>query len=172
MRAPKFVAVALLALLFVGCGEKPLTEYSDGPGKFKVLFPGSPKVETTTGQNNVHVKVFSVESFSWAYTLNYYDSPIPLPKDPNFTQLAMTKEVEGIYTGLKGQKASQTSVKLQNQYAGLDHSGTVTKPKNLNVRGRIYIVGNRVYNILVMGSADKVKGETATKFLDSFKAEP
>jgi hypothetical protein len=166
MKAAKLCFVAALGFLVIGCGEKPLTEYSNPAGKFKILFPGSPHTQTVKGLNNINVNVFSVESSSGAYVLNYYDSPLPLAGVP------VSEEVKGFYSGLNGQKQTENAITLQEKYSGAEHTGTVTKPKNFNARGRSFIVGNRVYNVVVIGDAEKVKSETATKFLDSFKVDP
>ena len=62
---------------------------------------------------------------------------------------------------------------LQDKYQGLEYTGVWEKPKKAHIRGRAYIVGNRVYNTLVgFTSAEKTTSENATKFLDSFKVQP
>jgi hypothetical protein len=152
--------------IVAGGADKKLTEYKNAEGKFKILFPGKPKLETTRGLNNVMVYVFSVEAADWAYTLNYYDSPVALGTD-NLPTL-LSAEIDGIYKGLAGKKAAQKLIKIQGNQAA-EHAGTITKPRDMTVRGRSVIVGDRVYNILVLGSADFVKTDSAKKFLESFQ---
>lgn len=169
MRLAKGCLLFLLCGALAGCGEKPLAEFKDPGGKFTIQFPGTPKSLTTKGQGGISVNVLTVEGSSWAYTLTYYDIQANVPDNDNAATIALFHEVGGIYEGLKGKEDNHEVIKLQDQYVGAEHSGTATHPKDLKVRGRTYLVNNRVYTMIVLGNDDKIKSETATKFLDSFK---
>jgi hypothetical protein len=158
-----------LALL-AGCGDKPLTEFKDPAGKFKASFPGTPKQSSTPGRNNIQVQMFGAETFSGAYFVSYYDSPAPIPGDAEFQKNALTEEVKGIFSAQpNGKIQSSNPIKLQGKHEGLDFVGTTSRPKaNTNIRGRSYIVGNRVYITFVLTAAERANAESTTKFLDSF----
>jgi hypothetical protein len=168
---------ALPLLLLILCVpdrdvETPIAEFRDPSGKFKAMFPGKPKVQQVVGQNNVKVIVIAVESDSFGYVITYYDLPADLKLDADFHKQGLPTEVDGIFAGAKGKKESSKLFKLQDRFHGMEYTGTWTKPKDLNVRGRVIFAGSRIYNVIVAGSADKLKTEATTKFLDSFKIEP
>ncbi len=173
MRQP-FAGAVFLGVLLVaaGCGEQPLNDFQSTKGKFKIKFPGSPKELTAAGRGGVQSHVFSVESPSWAYMVTYYDLPKELPNDEAFARKGLTLEADGIFTGMNGRKEMQDFIKLQDTYHGIEYLGNVAKPFKGQLRGRSYVVGGRVYNTMVLGSAERVKGEAAYGFLDSFKVDP
>src|SRR5204863_3935717 len=134
--------------------------------KYKVLYPGKPTLQQVQGQNNVQVHLTAVEGPNWAYTVNYYDSATPLPQTDEFAKKGLPQEAMGLFQG-KGELKMHKFIKLQQKYHGIDYTGNFTKPFEAQVRGRSFIVGDRVYNVIVIGSAEMVRGETAQKFLDS-----
>ena len=173
MKFPKIWLGALLGIICIGCGDKPFAEYNPPGGKFKIQFPGTPKVSTIPAQNNTQVTMHGVEGFSGGYMVNHYDAPGPVPQDADFAQKALSEDIKGMFSAkAKGTVQSQKNIKLQGQYHGIEYVGTITSPRTMDIRGRIYLVGSRVYNTTVMGSTEKVNSENANKFLDSFQATP
>ena len=174
MKSPKVWLVAFLGMACVGCGEKPLALYTSPAGKFKVMFPGgAPKTQSVSGQKNVQVSVYSVEGFSYGYVVTHYDFPADkdFPEGEASQKEGLATEVDGLFSGSQGQKATSSMIKLQDKYHGMEYTGTWKKPKSLNGRGRVIFVGRRVFNIVVAGSPEKVNSEMATQFLNSFKAD-
>ena len=163
----KYLPLLLMCVAIAGCGEPKLTEYKSSQGKFKVLFPGTPKLSNQTSRFNVQVQSYHVTLSSGAFLVNYYDddSPVPIPAE------ALLMEAEGLCKGLGGSLASHQATKLEGKYPGLEFSGNITKPHTGKIRGRHYLVGNRVYTIAVVGTEKTVQSTTATQFLNSFATQ-
>jgi hypothetical protein len=170
MKSPKIWLVAFLGFACAGCGEKPFADYNSPGGRFKVLFPGAPKTQSVAAKAGVNVTVYSVESFFWGYVVTHYDLPAGANNIPvDALKQTLNAEIDGMFTGAQGQKASSKPVRAQNNHDGMEYEGVWKKPKTMNVRGRTFIVNNRVFNVVVAGSAEKVNSDIATKFLDSFQ---
>lgn len=164
-----FATVLIATAVTPAIGDEKLTEYRNDTGKFKILFPGKPSMSTVKGMGDVMVQVFAVESGGSAYTINYYDSPNPL-RDEDSPKL-LDGEIDGFYKALAGKKATQKEIKLQDKHKGAEHTGTITKPADLSVRGRTFIVGQRVYNVLLLGPPNFVTAKPAQQYLDSFQVD-
>jgi len=168
----KLVSVFAVCVLCLGCGETPLTEFKSPDGKFTVLFPGTPKTSEQTGKAGVKVKSFECASSSGSFLINFYDSPVPIANDPALHDKFTPLEAQGLVTGLGGTMGPTNVVKLQDKYQGVEYSSDVTKPRTGKLRGRTFIVDQRVYNLIVVGKEGTVNSELATRFFDSFKANP
>jgi hypothetical protein len=170
MRSHKIWLVALLGLASAGCGEKPLEPFKSPDGKFSVMFPGTPKTQDRIGHNDIKFTSFSVEGLSWGYFVTHYDLPGTIKVTPNNLMEILNAEIDGAFRQAQGEKKSSKPVRLQDAHDGIEFAGIFAKPQKMDVRGRMFIVNNRMYNVMVLGSADRVNSDMATEFLGSFKA--
>ena len=144
-------------------------------GRFSIEFPGSPAVTTQDieGLNEpIKLKIHSLRTFA-EYSVMYADYPIPI-KSP-----AVIKEV--LDNGAKGAVDSVNSQLLEIKEINLDnYPGRFLKKKMSGgkiMRVRIYLVGQRMYQIAVTTPSETTASEesrkfyetTADKFLNSFK---
>jgi hypothetical protein len=162
------VTVALLALS--GCGGPSFKEFSSADGKFKVQMPGTPK-ETSQTQGDVKLKMFIVEEKNGAYAVMYADLPFPEDLPPAVQAMSLNGSVESMTKGANGKKIASSEIKLADKYPGRSVEADLPD-KGGKLNGRIYLVGKRLYQVLVMGKGDFSKSEAATKFLDSFELLP
>lgn len=154
------------AFLAVGCGSAALTDFESKEHKFKVKMPGTPKVQNQN-VGGLQQNIYLVEERNGAYMVFHQENP--------FSGAGLEKQMlEGAVTGLssKGSVKSKTDIMLEGKYPGVDVHFGVTTPKAGEGRDRIYIVGNKLYQVMVIGSADFVNSDTSKKFMDSFQLIP
>jgi hypothetical protein len=170
----KLLAPLLLAFLCLGCDRGvEFSEYRSSDGKFRADFPGTPEVVKNPLPNNATVTVHTVAVKDGGYSVSFVDAPQPVA-DAEAAKKLLTVFMEGQFSErMQSKLDSQKDIKLQNQYAGIEYFGVSSNPKpNTQVRGRVYIVGNRLYHITVIGTDERVKAESSAMFLDSFRTEP
>jgi hypothetical protein len=169
----KPVNIALVSLLTVsaGCGDEQHVEFNSRDGKFKIQFPGTPKVSTAVAANNIQVTTYGVESLQGAYMVVCYDTPNP-PKTEEAIRKFLVDDAEHMFAGPgKGEVKFKKDITLQNSI-GIEFTGKLKQPKEFELWGRSYLVGNRVYRITIVGSAWKLELNETRKYLDSFEVTP
>lgn len=164
MRARMGLFVLGLALVVAGC-SKGFSEFESKEHKFKVMFPGTPQ----TKKQNVGVEqnMYFVDNGSNAYMVFHQDNP-PIPG-------GMEKELLAKAAGamaMTGKILKQTDLNLDGKYPGVEVHAEVNNPKGAETRNRIYLVGNKLYQVMVIGPASIVNSADANKFLDSFHYVP
>jgi len=158
--------VVLAGVFFLsGCGSKELKEFKSPAGGFKVLMPGNPKEQT---QNTAagQFKMYSVEERNGAYMAGFADTPIP-PNEPEAkTQIRLDGARDGAVGNIKGTLVREAKIQLSGN-PGREIEANLPQNKGI-VRARFYIVGSRMYQIMVVGTKSFAGSSDATKFLDSF----
>lgn len=150
--------------------------FSSTQGGFRILMPGKPtetteKVKTKTGE--IEVKMFSVErqEEGTKYTVAYIDYPqeyIDLLVKKNLVAQAIDTGKNTALKSAKGTIINEEKITLDG-YLGKEVN--YTKPDNRITKHRIFLVGNRLYQL--SAEVDKAKQQYLTKsisgFCDSFK---
>jgi len=168
------------AVLIGGCkmpSEKPpekLEEFTSKEWKFKVKFPGKPEVKQQkagTKQVQVQITMFMKTFDDESYMIGVADFPMQHEPSPIETQIALEASRDGAIANVKGTLESSKSVLLQGRYQGMEIIAKLPPdgPPDGQLRGRIYIVGKRQYQILVVGTATTIKNARANEFLESFQ---
>ena len=169
MKTSAFFCLLLSAVPFsLAAGPGPI-EHIDADGRYKVVYPGKPKMTTGKGQGNLKVYVSAVEGADWALTVNYYDLPANLPTTEEFVKKGLLSEARTQFVVNKGMLKSHKYAKFQKEFWSIEYEGTFTKPYEAQIRARSVLVNGRIYNIVVVGSAEFLKSEPAQKFFDSFQ---
>jgi hypothetical protein len=154
-------------------------EFSSQEGRFSVLFPSAPKQTTqtmTTKVGNLDARLYTLSStketpfeaqfFAVAY--------IDYPKDALAkyrTDALLDGAREGAVTFVKGKQLAETRV-TQNGVEGREIKITApNKRKTSLVVVRLFLVGERLYQVLVVIDESRAESGEIAKFLDSFKLE-
>ncbi|MBA4187378.1 MAG: hypothetical protein C0467_05090 [Planctomycetaceae bacterium] len=173
-----------LAILIGGCKmptEEPpaqLEEFISKEGKFKVKFPGKPEVKQQDVKEQAGGKVVQVKLLM--YTKTYANesymiavAELPIAVDPTAieTRLLLEASRDGAIARSKSTLESSKSVLLQGRYQGMEllAKGPTDGPPGSALRGRVYLVGKRQYQTLVVGTAAATQDARANEFLDSFQ---
>jgi hypothetical protein len=169
MRMPIVVLLFPVLVLSARGNDPPeWKEFVTKEGQFKASMPGTPKqkkldTESDFGKGVLHMNV--VEVGKTMYAANYSDFPAEVKK-------ATLKQVydssrDGAVANMDGKLAEEKEVKL-GEHPGREIRIDVAEGKLL-FRVRVYLVEQRLYQVVVLGTPEAVKSKEADKFLDSFK---
>ncbi len=139
---------------------------------FRVTLPSKPQEQKVTQQSPAG----PIDVFAWVVApqqdgLTYVVTATKLPgetakEDP---KNALGGVVNGTITSTKGTLASQKDIRLGSaQGREFDFSlpaGAGTPPQ---ARSRAFVANGRIYQLLLMGSKDRIGGPAGTAFFDSF----
>jgi hypothetical protein len=153
-----WLATAFALFLTAGCG-KEWKEASSPEGKFTVLMPGTPKEQSRT-QAGITNHIFALEVKDGAYMVSYLDVPPGTPANYSLAIQAAAANRQG-----KGVKESDITIE---GHEGKAYEFEMGNPKGYAV-GRIVLVNNRLYQLLVMGANISSSDADVQKFLNSFK---
>ncbi|HEX7999862.1 MAG TPA: hypothetical protein VF528_15855 [Pyrinomonadaceae bacterium] len=154
----------------MGGGTRPIARptdgwirYSSNEGRFSVLLPVQPKVtsqpvDTAAGKliNNV---IFSQTTMA-AYAVSYADYP-QNNADP---QQVLDSVRSGAITGIKGTLISGKNI-MHKGYPGREFQAST---EGALYTSRIFLVNNRLYQMVVVAPANKSSADDINKFLTSF----
>ena len=142
-------------------------KYTSAAGKFTVLFPGKPKEqvqEIDTKGGKLKVVTTTVDP---APNLIYVVSVNDYPEDVAKTEpQALLKGVRDGNKGEDGKIVKDEEITLgKDKVPGRE---ILIAKKTLYYRARLYLAGNRLYQLIVAGPKEAVTSKEADKFLDSF----
>lgn len=158
-------SVLLFALLLAGCSNS----YNPAAEPFKATFPGTPKkIKRTLTQNGMTLKIdytgYEVEN--GVYAVTYCDYPAGHVKNLGADNV-LTGARNGAAASVGGMITSHKTISL-GQHKGQEVKIT-DAAKGMETRNRMYLVGDRMYQVMVVrkgGSTDDAKAE---EFFDSFE---
>jgi hypothetical protein len=143
-------------------------EFASQEGRFKVLMPGTPKqgkaeTESDFGKGVLHMN--TVQAGRTMYGANYCDFPAKIKKVP--IKQVLDSSRDGAVANLEGKLVSEKDIKLDKR-PGREVQIEVAGGKPL-FRARVYLVEQRLYQVVVFGTKEAATSKKADKFLDSFK---
>jgi hypothetical protein len=159
--------VVVAVLVVAGC-KPPMTDFTSAEYKFKAKFPGSPKAEEQTVMG-IKMKMFGVETRNGASVVGVSDMPIPANEPDAAVQARLDGARDGAIKNAGGTLASSSPVTLAGKYPGREFTASVTNPTKGLVRARVYLVGKRMYQVMVMGTESYANSAASTEFLNSFQ---
>lgn len=174
MHARTFALVGLVAAIGVAVAAQPkqLAEYrqfASSEGRYKVLFPGPVKTETTDVKTasgaTLKLTLDSVKVIEGViFMVTYIDSPGDVAKAPAGPRL------EKVRDGNKG--ADGTVLHDKELTVGVEkypaRDFVIEKPAT-TIRNRVVIAGNRLYQVMLQGPKDLVTSKDVDRFFDSFE---
>jgi len=153
--------------LFLGADAEDWKPFTSKEGGFTILFPGIPtesKQETKTPAGTITVTFFVAEQDSATYIGGF-------SVFPRETMKARTEEKrldnarDGAVAAARGKLEAERKFHLKKHPA----RELLIKGEKGFIRSRIYAVENRLYQTMVMGTKEQMKGKEVTRFLDSFQ---
>lgn len=164
-------AIAILLLissLATADERKPKYTHTSAEQGFSVGLPGKPKLDTqklvtVAGTLQVHTTRYDAGSdLVLSVTFTEY------PKD--FVKVPMDHLFEGMrkeMAGADGRVLKEEKIELES------HPGREWRIEagKLVVRARVYLVGTKVYQVMINGSKDAVGGSAAEDLFRTFKLE-
>jgi hypothetical protein len=163
--------LALVALLtsVCGLGAQPGEPYSSAGGKFKVRFPGQPKVVTKTSETDVGDLTVVTATFATSDGNIYMVSYTDFPTAPKANSHPMV--FKGVRDGVCGK---DKLVEEKDFSHGPDNlpgrEFVVDRDKGKQrVKFRAILREGRLYQLAVIGTPNFAGGQEAKQFLDSFE---
>jgi hypothetical protein len=167
-----FALVALVvALPLVARAADPKVEYllfASSAGRYKVLFPGPVKSDTTdikTAGGALKLTLDSVKlSDKIVFMVTYVDLPEEVAKAAPGPRLDKVRDGN---KGTDGKVLTDQDITVgADKYPGRDV--LIAKP-TISLRNRIVIAGNRLYQIMLQGPHEFVTSRDADRFIESFE---
>jgi len=137
-------------------------KYSDTPGRFTMMMPISPvkseqPVETDSGKLINHL--FLATTSTAAFLISYVDHPVK--EDP---QKILERVRDGAVNGIKGTLLRSTNI-THKGYPGFEFAASVA---DAVYTSRIYLVNDRLYQIVVVGPPGTKMSEDINRYMASF----
>jgi hypothetical protein len=156
--------LALLTLLLalapgVARSQEALKEFKSDEGKFTILLPGTPKLTKQT-VNGIDNHAYTLESGGVIYVVSFFDLP---PKNV----LTLETSVQAYANGRKATLLSDKKIALKDNTPARE--GLVLLADKRVSRIRLFIIGQRYFQLIIDGAQEAATGKAANDVLDSFK---
>lgn len=168
MRTRMFLTAGLLALLAGSASSQDFKQFASGAGRYKVLFPGDVKTETTdiqAGKDTLKLTLDSVElKGDTVFLVSYVDASDEVAKKPAGPRLDKVRDGN---KGPNGKVIEDKELEFgPEKYPGRD---LLLETPSGYIRNRVVIAGNRLYQVMIQGSKEVVTSPSADKFIASFE---
>ena len=168
--------LAVIAALVAACTGAAWHEVSIPDGGFRILMQGDPRLEKTeleTPIGKITAYWYSMDAKDAAFGVGYSDYPVEIVRNAPPRQLfAIVREswIKRIGGTLQG---DGRDIKLEDKYPGMEFiaSGKL-EGRDAYLRGRFYLVGDRLYQVIVFGNKSAMPVSDINQFLGSFKLVP
>lgn len=176
----RFVTCSVLVLLLSsaslpGAGQPAtdeLVEFTSRKGKFSILLPGKPVeevVEVGKAQEKQHQ--FKIGAAQGAYVVSYQDNPNLAGATAEKLQAALETGRDALVPLFQGKLTESKSTSLDKKHPGLSFRVTIPQAQG-EANCRFYMVGTRLYQIMVVGLPEFTTAPQATQVIESFKLLP
>lgn len=159
-------------LLIAACGGRTAFEdFSSEAGQFSIAVPTTfqeteQSVETPVGPINIHT--FTTEDENSAYVVAYSDYPVEIVQQSD-PQMLLDSSRDGALTNLNGTIVSEEPIDLNgNPGRSLIIGATNPGGDKAVINSRMYLVGNRLYQLLVVTPEGQASDRGVNTFLESF----
>jgi hypothetical protein len=148
-------------------------DFTSKEGGFAVAFPSNPKemkVSQKTPLGNLEVNIIGVDlpGGAGSYAVMYHELPEALAKQPGGPDLILETIPQQV-------KANAPGATVTGDIKKITQDGFSGREVNLEIPGkgtgliRVYLIQNRICQVMVSGSKEVVSSKDAQRFLDSFR---
>ncbi|MGE0534385.1 MAG: hypothetical protein AB7O68_05385 [Pirellulales bacterium] len=147
-----------------------LVRFVSDDGGFEIRLPGKPTYEKTDVGDPDHPQhqFKAAAGEEGGYLVSYQDNPKLEGANAETLQLALKVGRDSVLKVFKGELVDSKEVKLDEKHPGIDFRVTIPQLKG-EAHCRFYLVGSRLYQIMVIGVPDFVGSRQATRVIDSFR---
>ena len=169
---PMLVAVVVLTAA-CNLGKKP-EMYRSESGGFSVMIPGKPDESTQaldTPRGKIDLHLFTVQKGNRAYIVSYSDYPEEMVKQ-NSPQKSLDGSRDGEVRNM-GKLILEKNLSLDGHPGReLVIEGKTSDGHEATSKTRIFLVGNRLYQVIFAAPRGEVSSSEMDDFLESFKLTP
>jgi len=171
------VAVGVAAVFMTNRGQDLLSsppapaawqEFSSTEGSFAVLLPGTPSYEkqnSSTAVGPIDMHLFSLDlAKDAAFMIMYSDYPDVIAQAP--ADKVLDGGRDGALANTKGRLVAEESMSLDG-FPGREF--TIDIPGKGMMKLRAYLVRQRLYQIMAVGTKERIDHEDTAKYLTSFR---
>jgi len=163
----------VMLLLFAACGDPAWREVAAPDGGFRVRLHGDPRVEqrnvdTPAGKITGHW--YSLDGKDSVFGVGFADYPREIlqavPPRNMFSNVrdGWLRRIDGQLDG------NATDIKLDGQWLGMEFTARGRLDgRDAWMRGRLYLVDNRLYQLIVFGNKQTIPASDINQFMASFK---
>ncbi len=162
--------VSMLALLLMfGCAIGGWQRFISEDGTFSIEMPGKPKASKIilpVEDGQTYLNVFMVdEKKDFVFSIAYVDFSYEVLQKKTEEQI-LNDARDGAILNVQGTLLSESEVSIKQ------HPGREIMIRSIDgesiIKARVFLAGNRQYQLMVITSNDKVESFTVRRFLDSF----
>jgi len=168
------LALLVLCPLALHAEEKKPAPFVSKDGRFSVALPDKPTERTVKvkfGDADIELRLFAVnqKDKERAFVVSYSD--YPKDKIGADREKFVAERIEGNVSNLKGKVVSNEKLTLgKGKFPGREVRVELAEKKQL-YRARAYLAGERVYQVVLLGSDEFVKGKEADDYFASFAVD-
>lgn len=143
-------------------------EYRSDKGGFSILLPQKPQEQTQpidTAGGTAQLNLALVNAGDFTLGVSYNDIPAEALKSGDANTLLQGGR-DGTAKNLKGRVVSDKAINL-GAYPGIEF--VVEAPDSVRYQARVYVVDNRLYQIMFIAPQNKADQIDTAAFFDSFK---
>lgn len=163
------------ALLLTACESTAVTTeaFSSEAGQFSIETPApfeetQQSVETPVGP--IEIRTYTAETEETAYVVAYSDYPPEMVNETD-PQMLLNSSRDGAVTNLGGTLVSEEEIELDGYPGRSLVISANTQNQAATINSRIYLVDNRLYQILVVAPEGGEDAAVSEQFLSSFDLE-
>jgi len=156
-------------ILVAGAPAATWKEFFSNEGSFSILMPGVPTEQTkrlNTKAGAIDMHLFILEQKNVAYFVSHIDYQEELLQQRNDDEI-LDGARNGAVKNVQGKLLSEVPISLDN-YPGREIRIETSDGKH-TIQTRIYLVKNRLYQVMIVTPKENSFSKDVTKFLDSFK---
>jgi hypothetical protein len=164
------IAVLFAGFAFTARAADPIDykPYASSDGRYKIVFPGPVKTETTdvkAPSGPLKLTLDSVEvSDGVFFMVTYIDAPDDVAKQPASPRLDKVRD------GNKGDEGKVHADKaIEVGLEKLPGRDLLIEKPSLFIRNRVVIAGNRLYQVMVQGTKEFVTSKEVDRFYEAFE---
>lgn len=144
--------------------------FNSPEGKFSVWLPGDPKVDSQTvdaAGMKIKVTMYTISSGTGAYIAGFNDYPAEMMKGTDLQNL-LDGARDGGLKNINATLVNETKID-KDGFPGRDITAKANaQGKDYNMRMRVYIVNNRLYQTMALYEPGKMSDADIAQFLNSF----
>jgi len=145
---------------------KRLKPYHSKEGDFSVLFPGEPErkmQKLDTGIGKLEFVLYSAETRKAAFAVGYVDYP-----EDMITDNMLDDARDDIVKKVKGTLESE---KVLDYHGHVGREFEIKVQEQATVKARVFLIDDRLYQIMVISGSERIIKTRGSKFLDSFEVD-
>lgn len=152
----------------VGCQQKQWSTFTSAAGKFSVSMPGTPKeqkMEVPSPIGAIQFYLFTGRDRNYEFVASYNDYPASVVSQGNVEKM-LDGARDGAVGNINGKLQSEKKITLKNFPGREIH--VLTPDGKAALKYRIYLVGNRLYQVGIVSTNPFQETEKTNQFFESF----